>query len=328
MSPETIPLPALLWNTVLLRPYVFVFLLAFIASAGRDLGGRRALGFFLWGWTVAFAAEYASTRVGIPFGLYHYTGVTAGRELYLSNVPFFDSISFVFLAYASLCLARHALGDRCWANLRRQVHSALASRRRRSARTATSLARRQPSTYTHVRLGRPTSLAPGLARNLPPHRAQINPLAGDRPTAGVVLVSGILMMLLDVVIDPLAVRGDRWFLGRIFYYPAGGAYFGVPLSNFAGWALVGWVTVGGYMWAMARVGGSTTRQWGSPRLGVALYYGVLLFNLALTLWIREWGLLAAGMLVHAGGFLLLYGFEATLPRRRLRSGPVADPRSG
>ncbi len=48
-----------------------------------------------------------------------------------------------------------------------------------------------------------------------------------------------MMMLLDVVIDPLAVRGDRWFLGRVFDYPSGGVYFGVPLSNFAGWLLVG-----------------------------------------------------------------------------------------
>ena len=39
----------------------------------------------------------------------------------------------------------------------------------------------------------------------------------------------------------------RWFLGRIFYYPEGGVYFGVPLSNFAGWMIVGMVGVGGYL---------------------------------------------------------------------------------
>ena len=40
-------------------------------------------------------------------------------------------------------------------------------------------------------------------------------------------LTGVLMMWLDLVIDPLAVRGDRWFLGRIFYYPEPGRYFGV-----------------------------------------------------------------------------------------------------
>src|SRR6266511_3095096 len=53
----------------------------------------------------------------------------------------------------------------CWANLRR--HTSL-------------LARRQASTYTHVRLGLPTSLAPCLARNLTQHRAQIDPLPARR----------------------------------------------------------------------------------------------------------------------------------------------------
>ena len=48
----------------------------------------------------------------MPFGLYHYTGETAGRELHLSNVPFFDSLSFTFLAYASLGLAGQLLGQR------------------------------------------------------------------------------------------------------------------------------------------------------------------------------------------------------------------------
>ena len=99
------------------------------------------------------------------------------------------------------------------------------------------------------------------------------------------------MMLLDVVIDPIAVRGDRWFLGRIFYYPEGGVYFGVPLSNFAGWALGGMGSIGGYL---ALVRGPTGR---GPGAGTALYYAVLAFNLAVTAWIGEW-LLSAHRTPH------------------------------
>ncbi len=228
---------SLLWGTLLLRPYVFVFLVAFLAAGSRDLGPARALGFLLWGWLVAFASEYASTRVGLPFGLYHYTGDTQGRELFVANVPFFDSLSFPFLAYAAYCLARRALG---------------------------------------------------AARG-----------------ARVVLLAGVLMMLLDVVIDPLAVRGGRWFLGEVFFYPAGGIYFGVPLSNFAGWALVGWAIVGAYA--------AVTRDIAAaPGPGIALYYGVLLFNLLITMWIGEWVLTGAGILVHVIGFLVWYGFKGSV----------------
>ena len=201
-------LGSLLWGTVHLRPYVFAFLGVFLVAGARDLGAARVLGFSLWGWTVAFGAEYASTRVGIPFGLYHYTGETRGAELYLSNVPFFDSLSFPFLAYAAFCLARQVLGG----------------------------------------------------------------FGSPRAVTG---VAGVLMMLLDMVIDPLAVRGDRWFLGRIFYYPAGGLYFGVPLSNFAGWLVVGWVIVAGYVAATRGAPGGSGGAAGSPRPGVGLYYGVL-----------------------------------------------------
>ena len=260
MLPDIATLAALSWGTVRLRPYVFIFLLAFLVAAVRDLGAGRTLGFLLWAWGVAFVAEYASTRVGIPFGLYHYTGRTAGVELYLSNVPLFDSLSFVFLAYAAFCLSRRALGP---------------------------------------------------ARGV-----------------GIVALTGILMMLLDVVIDPLAVRGDRWFLGHLFYYPAGGAYFGVPLSNFAGWVLVGWLIVGGYA-AAAGTGGRPSEGYGrAPGPGVALYYGVLLFNLGTTFWLGEWGLLAAGILVQAGGFLLLYAVGAVLARERRRAGVSGRPISG
>ncbi len=229
----------LLAGTLTLRPYVFVFLAAFLVAASRDLGPGRTAGFLGWGWLVAFAAEYASTRVGVPFGLYHYTESTRHVELFLANVPFFDSLSFPFLAYAAYCAARAARGT-----------------------------------------GR---------------------------GAGAVGLAGVLMMLLDVVIDPLAVRGERWFLGRIFYYPEGGVYFGVPLSNFGGWAVVGWVIVGGYVRAAGRAPA------GSPAAGVGLYAGVLLFNLALTAWIGEWALLGAGILVHAATFLVLY--TAAVARR-------------
>ena len=208
-------------GTLILRPYVFVFLAVYLAAASWDLGLRRALAFTGWAWAVAFLAELSSTRTGIPFGLYHYTEVTRGQELFLANVPLMDSLSFTFLAYASFCLARLCFG-------------------------------RGPA---------------------------------------VVFPAGLLMMLLDVVIDPLAVRGDRWFLGQIFYYPEGGVYFGVPLSNFLGWAVVGWVIVGGFAWL--------TGEARHPRGGVALYYGVLAFNLAVTWWIGEYALLAAGLALHA-----------------------------
>jgi putative membrane protein len=220
----------LLVGSLVLRPYVFLFLVAFLVAGARDLGIRRTLLFGGIVWPVAWIAEFASTRIGIPFGLYHYTGHTRGQELFIADVPFFDSLSFTFLAYAALCLSRRVLAGR---------HAS-------SGTTA--------------------------------------------------LLAGFLMMMLDVVIDPLAVRGDRWFLGRVFYYPDGGAYFGVPLSNFAGWWLVGSVAIAAYL----ACGGLTgARVVDRPGTGIALYYGVLGFNLALTGWIGEWRVLATGLALHA-----------------------------
>jgi putative membrane protein len=237
----------LLAGTFVLRPYVIGFLAFFLAAGIRDLGRARTLGFLLWGFLVALVAELSSTRVGVPFGLYHYTGETAGLELFLSNVPFFSPLSFPFLAYASFSLARQALGPG-WAGTR----------------------------------------------------------AGRLHT---VALSGVLMALLDVVIDPLAVRGGRWFLGHLFTYPEGGVYFGVPLSNFVGWLLVGWATVGGYVWA------TEDTRLGSPRLGITLYYLVLAVNLTVTLWIGEMLIAAAGIVVQVAVFLLLYNLSRVSPGR-------------
>jgi putative membrane protein len=248
----------LLLDTLLLRPYVFGFVAAFVAAGAADLGWRRTALFGAWVWPLAWLAEFSSTRTGIPFGLYRYTGTTRGQELYLADVPFMDSLSFTFLAYAAFCLARAALGTR--------------------------------------RVPRPVLAAAG----------------------------GALMMMLDVVIDPLAVRGDRWFLGHIFYYPEGGAYFGVPLSNFAGWWLVGTAAIGGYLALAGDAGGR--RVW--P--GVGLYYAVLAFDLAVTGWIGEPVLLTVGTVIHAGLALVLYAARRGLerpggPARRVTAGGRAAP---
>src|SRR5215813_5584774 len=102
----------LLVGTLVLRPYVFAFFVAFLLLGARDLGWRRTFVFGAWVLPLAWAAEFLSTRVGVPFGLYHYTGSTRGQEIYISNVPLMDSLSFTFLAYASFCLARVALNGK------------------------------------------------------------------------------------------------------------------------------------------------------------------------------------------------------------------------
>ncbi len=216
----------LLVGTVALRPYVFVFLALFVAAGVPDLGWRRTVAFAACVWPVALAAELSSTRIGVPFGFYQYTGLTRGRELFIANVPFIDSMSFVFLAYAAYCLARAALA-------------------RRAA-----------------------------------------------PRWAAALTAGVLMMTLDIVIDPLAVRGDRWFLGPLFAYEQPGPYFGVPLSNFVGWVIVGSVGVG--LFLILDRGDSGRRIW--P--GLALYYAVLGFNLTMTVHIGELLLAVIGATIH------------------------------
>jgi uncharacterized membrane protein len=231
------------WGSLVLRPYVFGFLALYVTAATAIWGWRRAVAFTVWAGGLAFVAEWTSTRTGFPFGLYHYTGGTTGRELYLANVPFFDPLSFTFLAYASLGLAWLLLGS---------ADSPL-----------------------------PTGIGTRLR------------LAG---------LSGLLMMWLDLVIDPLAVRGDRWFLGRIFYYPEPGRYFGVPVANFAGWVVVGAAIAWGWTFIAPGVRGEPPtwgRRWpGHEGQAAVIYYLVLAFNVVVTAAVAEPALFWVGVLLH------------------------------
>ena len=238
----------LLWGTARLRPYVLAFLAVHAWSAVCALGARRVAALTGIVWAAAFAAEWTSTRVGFPFGLSVSTRATRGQELYLSNVPFMDFLSFTFLGWASYALA--------------------------------------------LVLTRP--------RGRGIHRG--GALACDPRTAPATLaMATACFVLIDVIIDPLAVRGDRWFLGPIFEYPDGGTYFGVPLSNFGGWAVVGAVAFVCYA-ALDRRWGATGRALPANAAaalpwGAALWFAGAAFNLLITFAIGEAALGFAGVTI-------------------------------
>lgn len=111
----------------------------------------------------------------------------------------------------------------------------------------------------------------------------------------------LFFMFIDIVIDPVALQGGRWFLGQIYGYPDPGVYFGVPLANFIGWFIVGLIAMIGYR-AVDQCQGVLPRlpetiPTSEVLLGCGLYYGVLLFNLFVTFWIGE------GLMGMAGGFI-------------------------
>ena len=191
----------LLMKTVQLRPYVFLFLAGFVFSATRLVGWPRTGVFFSVVLVTAFVCEFSSTRTGIPFGWYHYTGSTVGQELYLSNIPFMASLSFTMLLYASYCLALSFL-------LPSQTESARQNQYSGNGRFLALTFDRS------VRTGWPACL-----------------------------LTSLFFVFLDMVIDPVALRGDQWFLGKIYEYRDPGLHFGVPVANYVGWALVGMIAL-------------------------------------------------------------------------------------
>ena len=110
-------------------------------------------------------------------------------------------------------------------------------------------------------------------------------------TSGPTLALTVLFfVLLDIVIDPVALRGDRWFLGKIYDYPEPGIHFGVPIANYVGWAVVGLVALGLYQQIDRRLPDAPCKDKNIARkllFGCALYSAVLAFNLAVTFWIGE-----------------------------------------
>ena len=226
----------LLWGTFLIRPYVFVFLIAFIAIATVQMGWRRMVAFSTIGFLFGFGSEAYSVRANFPYGSYEYLSyATRGRELWLCDVPLMASFSFIFMTYAGLAMAMVAYGkfDRRGLGMR-FVDSSEA-------------------------LQKPALL----------------------------VLAPLFTVVLDIVIDPVALQGKKWFLGDLYRYHSDGFYFGVPLTNFAGWLLVSFLIVASFQgvdrWLNLGAGrapntGSSPPAW--P--GVGLYGGILAFNVTVT----------------------------------------------
>lgn len=243
---------SLLFKTVLLRPYVFIFLIAFLVAGFLKMGKPRTLTFMMITWIVAFLSEYSSTRNGFPFGLYHYTGETRGKELFFSNVPFFDSLSFTFLLFAAYSISLFMLSP----------------------------------------------------LKVEKNNVDVLDTFAIRQSKTILILTTSFMFMIDVVIDPVALRGDRWFLGQIYHYEYPGYYFGVPLTNAGGWAIVGGVSLWIYQKVEKRFFHNKPdlkpKKSNVPYhslMGLGLYYGVLLFMLSICGWIDEQALLIASCFV-------------------------------
>jgi putative membrane protein len=118
------------------------------------------------------------------------------------------------------------------------------------------------------------------------------------------LLAAFLMMYLDIIIDPVALRGDKWFLGKIYYYPDGGSYFGITIANFLGWYFVCFVIVRLFVSLESVVFANATGSYPGvidyryKALGpIGLYFGVLGFNLFMTFWIGERELGVVGVII-------------------------------
>ncbi len=264
----------LFFKTILFRPYVFLFLAAFLFAAIQLIGWPRTWRFGLISWATAFICEFSSTRTGIPFGWYIYNGSTMDQELYFFNVPIMAPTSFSFLLYAAYCVAL------CF-------------------------------------------FLP-IDQSSPSTQPLLKPLRFDiaaRTSWPLLLLTAFLFAFIDMVIDPVALRGDRWFLGKIYYYPDPGFHFGVPFANYVGWAVVGVISLALYFPLERRLPDLSLPPPVTPRilLGVGLYYGVLAFNLSVAFWIGELLIGISGLLMHLPVLGLLL-FRLRRPHSTSRSG--------
>ena len=247
----------ILIGTFTMRPYVFAFFGAYLLACVPHVGWQRTMAFTVAGYLIAFSSEWLSINTGFPYGWYYYIETTKNQELWVAGVPFFDSLSYVFLAYCSYTTALLILSPlKTW------------------------------------RLNVVTLETRSIRRSL-----------------AALILGSFLQTFLDIVIDPVALQGRRWFLGQIYGYRENGIHFGVPLSNYAGWLLTSFCLVAAFQLIdarrlLAKPAGACNLPFRSL-LGPVLYLSVLLFNWGVTLWIGETFMALCGILMYTLPILMV-----------------------
>jgi len=106
------------------------------------------------------------------------------------------------------------------------------------------------------------------------------------------LMAATFMVMIDLMADPLSVLGERWFLGKIFWYDPPGPHFGVPISNYLGWFFVAVLAVAIFQMLDARLNRGTQKPFGvapgfpsRALLGLGLYAGMVSFGITMLFWI-------------------------------------------
>ena len=119
------------------------------------------------------------------------------------------------------------------------------------------------------------------------------------------LMAALFMVMIDWVVDPLSVLGDRWFLGKIFWYDPPGPHFGVPISNYLGWYFVAAITIAIFVMLNAMINRGAGKPAGAvpsmpsrALLGPALYTGIVLFGITMLFRIGAIGIGWASVFVY------------------------------
>jgi putative membrane protein len=230
----------ILLTTILHRPYVMGFLMAYLVISWH-IAGARFCGLHLFtGYWIAFASEYLSINYGLPYGWYHYIYENLQGEWLNHGVPVWDSASYVFMCFAGLVTARVVWRDR--------------------------------------------------------------PLKTWQQRLSLVLLSSFFVTLLDIVTDPVAHMGERWFLGKIYFYPQPGWYFDITMANFIGWLIVSFTInmAAEFIWRFSHCakirGAFDLHRRRSTWMSLGLYYGIFAFSSSIAVYLMEWKLVGCNAL--------------------------------
>lgn len=110
-----------------------------------------------------------------------------------------------------------------------------------------------------------------------------------RNSTSALVLGAVLMVVVDVVVDPLALLGKYWFLGDIYHYPEAGWHFGVPLTNYLGWLAVALATLAVNQYADGRLPPHAPEPACNALWAPLLWAAIVLFHLGITYWLALGG---------------------------------------